>query len=136
MKRFPLPALGILITVITLQRCAPKAELPHTYPANGNTDLRGDFTAQFQRGEKLYGLNCGGCHNKRVNGRTVIPDFSAPQLLDYEMRTQYPSHGEKLHDSRVSKEELDDIQVFLLHRRPSGHPISPPPVPGPPPKMN
>lgn len=68
-------------------------------------------------------------------GKTIIPDFSAPQLLDYEMRIMYPEHGKPLHGSRVSKDELDDIQAFLLHRKPSGHPITPPPVLHPP-KVN
>jgi mono/diheme cytochrome c family protein len=128
--------LGLATMAATLQHCAAKQEVPDTFPADASADLRGDFTEQFHRGEKLYAMSCGGCHNKKVDGRTVIPDFSAPQLLDYEMRTQYPAHGERLHEAKVSKEELDDIQVFLLHRKPSGYPISPPPVPGPPPKMN
>ena len=110
--------------------------MPFSFPASADTDLRGDFTQQFHRGEKLYTMSCSGCHNITVNKKKVIPDFSAPQLLDYEMRTQYPAHGERLHESKVSKEELDDIQVFLLHRKPSGHPLSPPPMPQPPPKMN
>ncbi len=138
MERSLLPTLAILALGLALQRCAQQHEMPNSFPTSTatNTDLRGDFTAQFHRGEKLYALSCGGCHNMKRAGKTVIPDFSAPQLLDYEMRMQYPSHGERLHESKVSKDELDDIQVFLLHRKPSGHPVSPPPVPGPPPKVN
>lgn len=138
MKRAPLYPLALFATALCLQRCAQQHEMPHTLPTSAatNTDLRGDFTAQFHRGEKLYALSCGGCHNIKAHGRTVIPDFSAPQLLDYEMRTQYPSHGERLHEAKVSKDELDDIQVFLLNRKPSGHPLTPPPVAGPPPKVN
>lgn len=68
----------------------------------------------------------------------LIPLFSSAgsfthrtQLVAYEMRTQYPAHGERVQEAKVSTEELDDIQVFLLHRKPSGYPISPQPVPGP-----
>ncbi len=132
----PLPLLSSCIIALAFVQCASQQEMPNSFPTSANADLRGDFTEQFHRGQKLYAVGCGGCHNKKVDGRTVIPDFSAPQLLDYEMRTQYPSHGERLHEAKVSKEELDDIQVYLLHRKPSGHPISPPPVQGPPPKMN
>lgn len=124
-----------VLVALFLIGCAGGKEVPHTYPTSAHTDLRGDFTAQFQRGEVLYRTSCGGCHNKRINGREIIPDFSIPQLLDYEMRTQYPSHGERLHESKVSKEELDDIQVFLQYRKPSGHPLTPPPVLHPP-KVN
>jgi hypothetical protein len=43
----------------------------------------------------------------------VIPDFSIPQLLDYEMRFTYQAHEEPLKETRVSVQDLDDIQVFL-----------------------
>lgn len=99
-------------------------------------DIRGDFDEQFERGRILYNGNCGGCHNLKINGRMVVPDFSLPQLLDYEMRMQYAAHGDRLSEARVSKEELDDIQVYLRFRRPSGHPVAPLPVPQAPPKMN
>ena len=135
MRMRPHPILFLTLSTLVLMRCGGSKEVPHTYPATTSTDLRGDFVAQFQRGEILYRTNCGGCHNKWVNGHLIIPDFSIPQLLDYEMRTQYPSHGERLHESKVSKEELDDIQVFLQYRKPSGHPLTPPPVLHPP-KVN
>ena len=99
-------------------------------------DIRGDFDEQFERGRILYNGNCGGCHNLKINGRMVVPDFSLPQLLDYEMRMQYAAHGDRLSEARVVKEELDDIQVYLRFRRPSGHPVAPLPVPQATPKMN
>ena len=126
----------LIASTIVLQQCATSKEAPYTFPEANHTDVRGDFTVQFERGEVLYRSSCGGCHNKHVEGRTVIPDFSLAQLLDYEMRMQYPSHGQRLHESKVSKEELDDIQVFLRYRKPSGYPVAPPPVPQAPPKVN
>ena len=51
MKRILHTAVGALVTIMSMQRCASKAELPYTYPDNGSMDLRGDFTAQFRRGD-------------------------------------------------------------------------------------
>ena len=129
--------IALMGLVMLFSRCHGAKEVPHTFPsAQEAADIRGDFREQFDRGAVLYAENCGGCHNMKVGNKLVIPDFSLPQLLDYEMRMQYPSHGDRLTEARVTKEELDDIQVFLKYRKPSGHPVAPPPMPQPPPKMN
>lgn len=102
-----------------------RKEKPATYPNGLSDSARKVFVADFQRGQVLYDLNCGGCHNMQVDGRTVIPDFSLPQLLDYEMRSQYPEHQDRVRESDVSVEELDDIQTFLHYRKRSGVPVAP-----------
>ena len=137
MNRNIIVAITVLGISVLAHRCTPAREVPFTSPNEAQLkDLRGDFNEQFERGRILYAENCGSCHNMKVDGRMIIPDFSAPQLLDYEMRMQYPTHGERLTEAHVSVEELDDIQIYLLFRKPSGHPVAPLPVPQGPPKVN
>lgn len=115
-----------ILSAISVDR-KPRKEKPATFPPGLTDSARALFIEQFERGQALYTLHCAECHDREVAGRTVIPDFSLPQLLDYEMRMQYPEHGQRLNTTNVSAEELDAIQAFLQYRERSGVPLSPPP---------
>ena len=78
-----------------------------------------EFAKKIEKGKVLYELTCAKCHNTIVNGVSTIPDFSLPQLMDYEMRIQYPSHQDRLSEANVSVDELDMIVLFLRYRKKS-----------------
>jgi hypothetical protein len=95
-----------------------------TYPETAVADTaKKNFVKRWKQGQTLYNLSCSKCHNKTVNGKSVIPDFSLPQLLDYEMRIAYESHGEQLTDRFVSDEEMQRIILFLQYKKKTGVPI-------------
>lgn len=115
--------------VLLLPRCGSQKEFAFDYPPNITADSQTVFVQHFKKGHVLYDLNCATCHTQVVDGKKVIPDFSLPQLLDYEMRFQYQPHEEPLKETRVSVQDLDDIQVFLQYKVRSGVPAFPDRVP-------
>ena len=92
-------------TVSTAQK-VPEFEYPEYLATNDST--KKVFVKQFNQGRVLYGITCSKCHNIKK----IIPDFSLPQLMDYEMR-QYPVHLERLNDTKITDEEMQKIILFL-----------------------
>ncbi len=86
------------------------------YPDDIVDSARKQFSEDFKKGLILYKINCARCHNKLVNGKEIIPNFSLPQLMDYEIRI-FPEHNEKLTDNKVADEELAKIILFLRYRQ-------------------
>ncbi len=83
------------------------------------------FEKQFKQGHILYDISCAGCHTVTEGKKQIIPDFSLPQLMDYEMRI-YPEHAEELPDTRITDVELTKIITFLRYKKKSGKTIRPP----------
>lgn len=79
-----------------------------------------EFISNFEKGIVIYNTICASCHNKLVNGVMVVPDFSLPQLMDYEMRIQYPSHEDRLKETNLSALELDNVVHYLRYKKLSG----------------
>jgi len=85
-----------------------------------NDSAKKEFVKSFNKGQIVYNLICAKCHNKIVNGLEVVPDFSLPQLMDYEIRIQYPIHQERLSPENLSATELDDVVNYLRYKKKSG----------------
>ena len=132
----PFIVLTCITGLVLLQQCANQKSPAIDYPPDMVADSQRVFAQHFEKGEILYRLNCAKCHDTLVDGRKVVPDFSLPQLLDYEMRFQYASHENRLREVDVSIAELDDIQHYLRYKKRSGILVSPLPMKQPPPKMN
>jgi hypothetical protein len=81
------------------------------------------FIKQFKQGKILYSITCAKCHNFKDGRKEIIPDFSMPQLMDYEMRFYYPEHQERLSDAKITDEEMNRIILFLRFKKRSGRPI-------------
>lgn len=96
------------------------------YPDDIADSAKKTFVKQFNQGRILYSITCAQCHNKNINGKEVIPDFSLPQLMDYEMR-MYSQHEDKLDDRHVRDEEMARIIQFLRYKNRTGVYITPPP---------
>ena len=73
--------------------CSAQKKEAFDYPEYLPTDdsARAAFKKQFYQGQVVYRITCAKCHNKMINGKEVIPDFSLPQLMHYEIRI-YPEH--------------------------------------------
>ena len=91
------------------------------YPEDSVTeDSKKSFVKNFNQGKVLYGLTCGSCHNFKEKNKEIVPDFSMPQLMDYEMRIQYIPHRERLDDKHITDDELNRIILFLRFKKKSG----------------
>lgn len=86
----------------------PDAMLPH---------VKVFYAQQCEKGKILYDLNCAGCHNTKVKGKTIIPDFKQEQLTGYTLRVQNAQHEKNMPDSLVTEEELGIIMVFLNYKK-------------------
>jgi len=96
-----------------------------SYPANLPDSSKKSFAKQFAQGRVLYTISCGKCHDKTIDGKLTIPDFSLPQLMDYELR-MYPQHAEKLDDRHVRDEDMVKIVHFLRYKDRTGLYVTPP----------
>lgn len=85
-------------------------------------DLVGDtgriaFIKSFNKGKIIYAQTCAKCHDSTRDGRLIYPDFSLPQLLDYEMRFQYPAHQDELRETNITHDELEAVVIFLRYKK-------------------
>lgn len=92
-----------------------KAEFDYPEYLATDDSTKKAFVKQFSQGRILYNITCAKCHNLKG----VIPDFSLPQLMDYEMKL-YPVHMEKLNETKIADEELQKIILFLRFKKKSG----------------
>jgi hypothetical protein len=91
--------------------------IPFIYPDDITEAGKADFVKTYNKGHILYNINCAKCHNKTQEGKQVIPDFSLPQLMDYEIRIQYPDHQDPMRETNLSQEELDQVITFLRYKK-------------------
>jgi hypothetical protein len=95
-----------------------KKEPIFDYPDYIDTDTgRASFVRDFAKGRIVYKQVCAKCHNVKKDGKLYYPDFSIPQLVDYEMRIQYPAHQEELKENSLSAEEFDWVVLFLQFKK-------------------
>jgi hypothetical protein len=95
-----------------------KKEAIFDYPGYITTDTgRISFLKEFNKGRIIYKQTCAKCHNVNKNGKLYYPDFSLPQLMDYEMRFQYPAHQDELREINLSADELDWVVTFLRFKK-------------------
>jgi hypothetical protein len=96
-----------------------KKELIYDFPDGVTTDTgKASFVKLFFKGKAIYKQTCAKCHNvTKEDGQVFYPDFSLPQLMDYEMRFQYPEHQEDLKETNITVEELDWVVLFLRYKK-------------------
>jgi cytochrome c553 len=130
MRRFIILLSVSFLCSYTIAQSKPPAKLPKIefdYPDDIKDTAKKSFQKQFKQGHIIYITTCGNCHNKTVNGKSVIPDFSLPQLMDYEMRIS-PDHGDNLSDRFISDEEMQRVITFLRYKKKTGVNVRPGPV--------
>jgi mono/diheme cytochrome c family protein len=95
-----------------------------TFPSGlVKADQKG-FIKEFKEGHELYKMNCAKCHSKDIDGVSIVPNFSIPQLMDYELRFSYPDHQDPMREVLISKEELDKVLLFLQNKVPNEHGVT------------
>lgn len=97
------------------------AQKDFEYPEDSvSAESRKAFDKTFKQGKILFNTICGGCHNFKEKNKEIVPDFSMPQLMDYEMRRVYPNHTDRLDDRHVTDDEMNKIILFLRFKKKSG----------------
>lgn len=94
-----------------------KKEVLYEFPPEMAAPVQVEYAKICDKGQILYDLNCANCHNTKVKGQTVIPDFSQDQLKGYEMRVMNSKHEAELPDEKVTSEELGLITTFLIYKK-------------------
>lgn len=108
---------SLAMVAVLLGACAGQKKTAYNFPRNMKADIMAAYTIQCDKGKALYTANCARCHNKTVNGRTMIPDFSQEKLIGYELRASNPRHESNLPDSAINAEELGQIMTFLTYKK-------------------
>lgn len=108
---------AIALTIVTGSCMTQKQpNVSYVFPAAMSEPVKAGYIEMWKKGEILYGLNCGHCHNRVVNRKIIIPEFTEEQLATYEVRIADPRHEMSLSETKVNAEELQLISVFLTYR--------------------
>lgn len=110
-----------IVFIVLSFTCSATAQkkMEFDYPLDISDTAKKSFEKTFKQGRILYQMSCSKCHDTTVKGKLVIPDFSLPQLMDYEMR-MYPEHGEQLTDKYISDKDMEKIVAFLRYKKTTG----------------
>ncbi|MBA3681443.1 MAG: hypothetical protein H0W73_09805 [Bacteroidetes bacterium] len=103
--------------ILVLVRCQSRKKVDYELPEAMLPHVKTFFTGQCDKGKILYDLNCAGCHNTRVKGKQIIPDFNPEQLTGYTLRVQNAQHEKNMPDTLVTEEELGIIMTFLVYKK-------------------
>ncbi|MBO9700443.1 MAG: c-type cytochrome [Sporocytophaga sp.] len=114
--KFYLVVIGIFLTVCFV-RCVNQNKVTYDLPAAMLPHVKQEYLSRCEKGKILYDMNCAGCHNTKVKGKVLIPDFTPEQLKGYELRITNARHSESLTDTIVTEEELGIIMTFLSYKK-------------------
>ena len=114
--------LSMLIAAIIVLPCfaekkKKEVKVAYEFPDAMAPAIQAEFAKQCDKGQALYNIACGHCHNTIVNGKTIIPDWTSSQLVGYELRVLNPKHEGGIPEEAVSAEELGQIMTFLTYKR-------------------
>lgn len=99
------------------QECNAQKKVPYEFPDAMSEAVRTEYIKLADKGQVLYDINCGKCHNVEVKRKLVIPDFTREQLIGYELRVSNPKHESEIPETTVTAEELGLIMTFLNYKK-------------------
>lgn len=117
--------LVLIIAAISMMviACRTQKKVAYEFPAAMAAPIQAAFAEQCDKGQVLYDMNCGKCHNKVVKGKKLIPDFTQEQLKGYEIRVTNAQHEMNLLEDRITPEELGLVSTFLLYKKKNNVPV-------------
>lgn len=109
---------AILMLLGTLIACATqKKTISYDFPPAMSASVKAQYLEMCYKGAALYDRHCSGCHNIRVKGKTIIPDFTEEKMNGYAIRVANKTHEKNMPDSIVSVEDLGLISTFFLYKK-------------------
>lgn len=115
--------LQIVFSFLLLAACVSEKKVEYEFPEQMLPFVKTEYAKQCDKGQILYKLNCAKCHNQKVKGHKIVPDFKPEQLKGYELRVTNARHEQNLTDSAVTAEELGLIMTFLNYKKKSNVPM-------------
>ncbi len=112
-----LKIIYLLFVAVILQQCHSQKELVYEFPEAMLPHVKVMFAERCEKGKILYDLTCAKCHNSKVKGKIIIPDFKPEQLTGYTLRVQNAQHETNMPDTLVTEEELGIIMTFLSYKK-------------------
>ncbi len=94
-----------------------KRKVAYEFPDAMAPAIQAEFAKICDKGLILYNLNCAPCHNTKLKGKEVIPDFTQEKLIGYELRVSNKEHEEHMPDTAVTAEELGQIMTFFMYKK-------------------
>ena len=107
----------VFLSVVIINACTTQKKIVYEFPDAMAKPIQDQYAVMCEKGRVLYGINCAGCHNKKVKGKTIIPDFTEEELGAYSIRMANATHEEQVSEARVSAEELNLITYFLTYKK-------------------
>jgi mono/diheme cytochrome c family protein len=112
--------LLFFILIVGLMACVTQAKIQYNnFPSDIAEEAKIANTKMIERGRVLYNINCAQCHNKKIKNKIYVPDFTSDQLDTYILRINNEAHLKTLPETRVTSEEIQDIQFFFSYKKPS-----------------
>lgn len=105
------------VTIFILIQCQSQKKVEYELPEAMLPHVKTMYAVQCDKGKILYDINCAKCHNTKVKGKQVIPDFRPEQLVGYALRVKNAAHEKNMPDTLVTEEELGIIMVFLSYKK-------------------
>ncbi|MCW3120540.1 MAG: hypothetical protein JWQ38_32 [Flavipsychrobacter sp.] len=119
--------VGFLALWVLCMACAvSKSKIVYVFPEAMPVAVKEGYTKQCDKGQALYAITCGKCHNITVKGKEVIPDFTPEQLIGYELRVLNPKHESNIPETVVTADELGMIMTFLTYKNKTHVPVRKP----------
>jgi len=97
--------------------CMAQKKIPYEFPPAMLEPVKVEYTKLADKGQVLWNINCASCHNTKVKGKVIVPDFSPEQLKGYELRVANPEHESGIPETAVTAEELGLIMIFLQYKK-------------------
>lgn len=106
-----------VVSIILVSACATQKKIEYVFPDIMSKPVQDEYTRLSEKGRVLYEINCAACHNKKVKGKTVIPDFTEEEMGAYSIRIANAVHEELLPEERLTAEDLNLITYFFRYKK-------------------
>jgi cytochrome c553 len=94
-----------------------ETKVAYEFPPEMAPAVRDQFIKECDKGQALYNMTCAACHNQKIDGKQIIPDWTSAQLVGYELRVLNPKHEGGIPEEHVTAEELGQIMTFLTFKK-------------------
>ena len=108
-----------LMVLLFAIACVAQKKVDYVIPHGMSPEAVPYFLERFNKGKALYAQACADCHNKKVKGKSVVPDFSTGSLESYaeHLRNSNEQHAQTIDPRQLSSEDLSRVLYYLSHKK-------------------